>query len=163
MKTLLLFSLILVFMAMPLIGQDWQVVKEGNFPYSPNDGFFINASIGWLVCNDGIVLKSEDGGVNGITITIPDADGIDLQDVEFANENIGFTCANDGYIYKTTDGGLNWTMIADTANFVADLNNLSIVTENLVFFAGKDSTLLKTEDGGTELFTDCLRVSGRGS
>ena len=149
MKTLLLFSLTIVLLISLVSAQDWQTVKEGNVPYEPNDGFFLDADTGWLVCDDGVVLKTTNGGDSWETIEIPDALGFDLEDVEFADANTGYACCNDGFIYKTTNGGMDWTMIADTANYKVDIAGLSVVNEDLVYFCGDDSTLLKTENGGT--------------
>ncbi len=155
MKLLLLFSLSLLLLLSPLAAQDWQVVKEGDTPIYfdlstfVNNAFFLDANTGWVVCNDGVVLKTTDGGDNWTTIQIPETNGIDLQDVEFADANTGYACSGDGLIYKTTDGGTNWTMIGDTANYVVDIAGLSVVDADLVYFCGDDSTLLKTEDGGT--------------
>jgi photosystem II stability/assembly factor-like uncharacterized protein len=148
MKTLLFFSLAIALLISPLSAQDWQTVKEGNVQYLPNNGFFLDANTGWLVCDDGVVLKTTDGGDTWTTTQIPDALGYDLEDVEFADADTGYACSNDGFIYKTTDGGAIWSMIGDTANYVVDIAGLSVVDANLVYFCGDDSTLLKTEDGG---------------
>ena len=74
----------------PVFGQDWQVVHENDFPFDANDGFFINVSTGWLACDDGVVVKTVDGGNSGTEYIIDGAVGLDLTDIEFANELVGY-------------------------------------------------------------------------
>ncbi len=151
MKKLLLFALVMVLTLTVAFAQTWETVKEGKLGYGPYDGpnagYFVDATTGWLVGDEGRVQKTTDGGMTWTTIREPDG-GEDWVDVEFADANTGYACAGDGFIFKTTDGGANWDMIGDTANYVADLEGLSVVTTDLVFFCGDDSTLLKTDDGG---------------
>jgi photosystem II stability/assembly factor-like uncharacterized protein len=160
MKHLLLFSLMVIVLILPVQAQDWQVVKEGDLQYLPDDGFFLNVDLGWIVCDDGVVLKTTDQGATWVTITIPDAAGIDLEDVEFADADTGYTCATDGFIYKTEDGGATWTMIGDTANYVGDLKGLSVVDAKTVYFCGKDSALFKTVDGGASITRSAYGFQG---
>ena len=160
MKHLLLFSLMVIVLILPVQAQDWQVVKEGDLQYLPNDGFFLNVDVGWMVCDDGVVLKTIDQGATWGVTTIPDAAGIDLEDVEFADADTGYTCASDGFIYKTEDGGATWTMIGDTANYVGDLKGLSVVDAKTVYFCGKDSALFKTVDGGANISMNDYGLQG---
>lgn len=149
MKRLLLILFLSSFLGLAF-AQTWEVMKVGDLEHYPNDGFFIDVNTGWYVGDEGVVVKTTDGGNEGITVREPVEGTPDWKDVEFANANIGYSCGEDGYIFKTTDGGLNWTMVGDTANYKNDLKALSVVNEDIVYFAGMDSIVLKTINGGTD-------------
>jgi photosystem II stability/assembly factor-like uncharacterized protein len=147
MKKMLILTWLGVLVVFAL-GQDWQTVREGSMEYVPSALDFIDTMTGLYVGDDGVVVKTTDGGQTGETLRMPDGSGVDWDDVEFADANIGYACATDGYIFKTEDGGTTWTMVADTANYISDLNDISVINANLVYVAGDDSLLLKTIDGG---------------
>lgn len=148
MKRFLLLILILGLSGL-LVAQDWQVVKEGDMELKPVDGFFIDATTGWYVGEDGLVVKTSNGGESGETMREPDESGVDWKAVEFTNANVGYACANDGFIYKSVDAGVTWVNVGDTSQFTDDLKEIAVVDENTVYVCGNDSTLLKTVDGGT--------------
>ena len=129
-----------------LFAQNWEIVKEGNMEFAPNDGFTFNMDTAMYVGQDGAVMITTDGGENGMLVREPD--GNSWKNVDFANDTVGYACAGDGYIYKTTDGGYHWTQVGDIVNYTNDLLFLDVVSEDTVFVAGKSSTLLKTVDGG---------------
>jgi len=147
MRHLLLVFFVLL-LSCGLWAQDWQIVREGEAEYYPNAGFFYDAMTGWYVGEDGVVVKTEDGGLSGSTLRMPDSSGFGWSDVEFVTPLIGYACGDAGMIFKSVDGGQTWTMIADTANYIENLYTLDAVDENIVYFAGKASTFLKTVDGG---------------
>lgn len=72
-------------------------------------------SVGWLVGHDGLVARTEDGGVSWLKqqIALPYDEGrkakTTLMDVFFINSERGWICGNDGVILSTTDSGRTWT------------------------------------------------------
>jgi len=148
MKKFVLCFLSLVFVFGFVMAQEWQVVKTGKDIELPDAGCFVSATTGFLVIDDGKVLKTTDGGATWTVIRESDGSGLYWKDIEFANENVGYACGSDGIIFKTTDGGATWAQVGDTANYKEDLCHLAVVNENVVYFAGKNATLLKTTDGG---------------
>ena len=153
MKKLLVFFTIVLLVSLTAFGQ-WEVVKQGDellsdFKFSTfGSGFMLDVNTGWYVGNDGLVIKTIDGGASWATVRDADDSGVDWDDVEFVDANTGYTCGTDGFIFKTTDGGANWTMIGDTANYKVDFSFLKVIDANTAFFAGDDAVLLKTTDGG---------------
>ena len=139
-----------VLLAGTVVAQNWQVVRYSNVDFSPNDGFFISADSGWYVGDEGVVVRTTDGGISGETVREPVAGTADWKDVEFATHLVGYACAYDGFIFKTTDGGLTWANVGDTANYTDDYTSISVVNENVVYVSGKKSSLLKTTNGGTD-------------
>ncbi len=149
MKRLLLL-LTVVLIAGTVAAQDWQVVRYGNIEYNPKDGFFLTPDSGWYVGDEGVVVRTTNGGLDGETVREPVAGTADWKDVEFANHLIGYACAYDGFIFKTTDGGLTWDNVGDTTNYTDDYTSISVVNENVVYVSGKKSSLLKTTNGGAD-------------
>ena len=154
MKKMLILITIVTMTTLSLFGQ-WEIVKQGdellaNFTWSTDGtGFMLDANTGWQVGDNGLVIKTTDGGATWTTMRADDGTGLDWLDVQFFDENTGYACGEDGYIFKTTDGGANWDMIGDTANYKVDFSFLKVIDANTVFFAGDDGVLLKTSDGGT--------------
>lgn len=67
---------------------------------------FVNDNVGWIVGNNGIILKTTNGGVEWI----PQNSNVtyDILDVDFIDENIGCAvCRNE--CLTTSDGGQTWT------------------------------------------------------
>ncbi|MBN2280164.1 MAG: T9SS type A sorting domain-containing protein [Candidatus Marinimicrobia bacterium] len=150
MKKLLLVILSLGLSAM-MFAQSWEVVMEAEMlldpGLGPNGGTFLDAS-GWLVNDEGLVMKTTDGGNTWSVTREAVAGSEDWVAVDFVDANVGYACAAKGEIYKTTDGGINWTMVSDTA-YTDDLKALDAVTADVVYLCGNDGCLLKTTDGGT--------------
>lgn len=108
---------------------------------------FTSSLVGHAVCNNGIILKTIDGGQNWYK-TI-DNNNISLSDyftVYFVNQNIGFATRDRNDLYKTTDAGENWVEISETNQAIYDFHFLD---ENNGFATGEYGATYKTTDGGT--------------
>lgn len=91
------------------------LMTEDNF----NDIKFFNVNEGVIVGDNGLILKTEDGGhvwnqssTNIIGVVY------DFNSVAFYDENIGITVGTEGIEVYTTDGGSTWNDISPSYNIV---------------------------------------------
>jgi len=108
------------------------------------DVFFVNESTGWVVGEDGLILKTTNGGINwnaqtsGITVT--------LECIRFLDVTTGFAVSRSGNIIKTTNSGLNWTNYnLDSTYFLTKVLFINNFTGYVVESANK---LFKTTNTG---------------
>lgn len=107
---------------------------------------FNDSQNGWVVGEQGTVLKTTDGGntwneVGGI------ANSKLFSVVFFIDNSTGWTVGELGSIYKTTDGGSNWFSQSSPSN--RWLRSIYFVNSDVAFICGDRGTILKTIDGGT--------------
>lgn len=94
----------------------WLVVSTTNYlalVNQFNDIYFANDSIGFIVGNNGLVLKTTDAGNNWLDISTSSFSDINLTAVHFYDANKGVMVGNKtgdtkGYVLKTLDGGATW-------------------------------------------------------
>jgi len=118
--------------------------------------FFIDSNTGWAVGqndnNDGIVLKTTNGGTNWIHQAVIDSNS--LWDVYFVDSNMGWIVGgkriyiNDfgDQILKTTDGGQNWRI--QESGIDALLYEVHFVNADMGWAVGMRGTIINTIDGG---------------
>lgn len=102
-----------------------------------------SSDIGWAVGNNGVILKTDNGGYTWKSKNSPS--GLNLTKVIFINESIGFIVGNQGLILKTTDGGELWRRVSTST--VDNLSGISAYDANKVWVSGNNGTLLKTANG----------------
>jgi len=115
---------------------------------------FVNASKGFAVGSDGIILMTTDSGItwssqqSGTTMQ--------LSTVYFLNDSVGIIAAggpDGGIILRTSDGGVNWsTRFHSTGNWFSDISfdddNTGFVIGDCYSLSGAAQVILKTVDGG---------------
>ncbi len=107
---------------------------------------FTSSLVGHAFCNDGMILKTIDGGVNWYVTQNLSTSLTDFFTVYFVNENVGFSSRNSNSLYKTTDGGETWIQISGTNEAIYDFHFLD---ENNGFATGDHGATYKTTNGGT--------------
>ena len=122
-----------------LEAQSWNLFDigaNGNL----NKIYFTNDTIGFISGDNGLLLKTLDGGDTWETI-ITDAQH-DLQTISFANEEIGYING-----LKTTDGGVTWTSqpTSEIYGFMYAYNENRIMAGHGSMF---DGTIYESNDGG---------------
>lgn len=125
-------------------GTTWESLSIPNF--TVNKTFFTSSLVGHSVSNNGIILKTIDGGENWyVTRNDSNTSSSSYLTVYFVNENIGFVskALNN---YKTTDAGETWVEISGTSLTLLDFYFLN---ENDGFATGEYGVTYKTNDGGT--------------
>jgi photosystem II stability/assembly factor-like uncharacterized protein len=87
-------------------------VRQSSGLSDPFDGinffgvYFVNSNIGTVVGEEGIILRTTDGGQSWVPQSNGQASG--LLGVYFTDTTNGTVVGNDGVILRTTDGGQNW-------------------------------------------------------
>lgn len=110
-----------------------------------HDVQFIDSQTGWVVGDNGTILKTTNGGLlwsaqtSGLTQ--------DLYAVFFINSNTGWLCGDAGKILKTTDGGANWTPQSLGISVSGVLHDVYFIDASTGYIAGTYA-LYKTTDGG---------------
>ena len=136
-------TLFLIFIIMPVQAQ-W-VQQTSGTTENLNDVYCITEDIVVAVGNNGVIIKTTDGGLNWIQKTSGTNDPI--LDVKFLNQNIGFANGGgNGKFLRTIDGGENWSLI--NTGFSNYYKNISIIDGNTFFLSGSNGSIIKTIDGG---------------
>lgn len=123
-----------------IIGNSFSSVKN------INSFHFTSPLVGHAVGNNGIVLKTIDGGENWSSQTLV-IDSTFFMDVYFINENLGFAlgiyafAGNSRSSWTTNDGGVNWTK--DAYSFTS----ISFANDSLGY-AVENGTIYKTNQTG---------------
>ena len=107
--------------------------------------FMYNENIGWAMGNNGIILKTMDGGINWHTVSTPV--NTNYNKVQFRNLNIGYAVGDNGIVLKSNDSGESWFVLSTPVE--DNLKDLFIINETTVCAVGDNGIVLLTEDGHT--------------
>ena len=132
---------ILIFISLLRLPAQWQLQNPYPTPTNINKVFFINKNIGWIVGDNGTILKTNDGGSSWIEQE--SNTNKNLYSVYFFDLDMGFA-GGGSYLLKTTDGGDSWTEEKFVNSSIIDIIFLD---EQVGFFITYDY-LFKTIDGG---------------
>ena len=125
------------------VDPSWQVLNS-NTTKKLSSVCFVTADVGYIVGENGLIIKTIDGGNNWSTQTSNTTNS--LNSVLFINADTGFAVGDGGTILKTLNGGVNWTESSGgTAN---DLFSIFFTNTNIGYIGGDAGLLLKTIDGG---------------
>lgn len=109
----------------------------------------MNNSTGYIVGQDGTVLKTVNGGVNWNLLSVPT--GNTLRTLKFIDLNTGWVFGNAGTIFKTTDGGAGWEQ-QSAAGLNADVKGVSMLNSNTGWISASNNLnngfIYKTDNGG---------------
>lgn len=106
---------------------------------------FPSPSVGYILGNNSLLLKSTDEGISWTDISL---DGnYDHQAIYFIDDETGFITGANGYILRTADGAVNWDTVttfpgikAGSLNFIDDATGFMGSTKHTYY--------LKTHDEG---------------
>ncbi len=102
-----------------------------------------------LVGQDGLIMRTEDGGLNwteqtsGITNVLNSIDYISYHE---NTVNMQFTVGENGIILKSIDDGLSWNIIE--SGTIENLNDVVIYSPEMILVSGNNGTLLSSNDFG---------------
>ena len=111
-----------------------------------NSVSFYDFKAGWMVGEQGTIVKTIDGGRNWTQ----EASGTneELLSVDFADNLNGWAVGANGTLLKTTDGGNNWSLsiMGDKLN----LNSVFFVNKDLGFIGGSMGRIVRVTNNGTQ-------------
>lgn len=109
------------------------------------NSYFTSALTGHVLCVDGTIAKTTDGG-NSWTVTFETDEELSSDfPLTFVNELTGFAGARKMGLLKTTDGGETWTEVGVFANVA---RNVFFLDESFGYVISQSPYLYKTVNGG---------------
>ena len=114
-----------------------------------NDVFFVNSMVGWVVGSNGVIWKTNDGGLHWMNQT-PGITSVDLQAIYAVDTLNVYVSGDEGVILNTVDGGSNW-VLQMAAGVTSDLDDIFAWDANRAFCisGNNDGIILYTGNGGT--------------
>jgi len=153
MKRGLLFFVLLCGMALmissgiSIAGGTWTIETHPEVPSSITDVFFLPDGItGWFVGLNGMVLKTNDGGVTRELVVSGTSQT--LNRVIFINETTGWIVGENGTILKSTDGGQTW-VTQTPFDATADMNDIAVADDMHAIAVADGGKIGATTDGQT--------------
>lgn len=125
-------------------GENLQV-KYNSSDQIINSISFSNESLGYAVCDGGIILKTSDGGNSWFQLI--NNFGENLNFIAFNNE-LGFICGDNGILLKSTDSGMSWDVI--NIGVLNKLNSVCIQDQNRIWVVGDEGLILFSLNGGNQ-------------
>ncbi len=124
-------------------GKTWKDVSSGYTSMRFMDIFFVSDSVVYMSGNEGIIIRSYDGGLNWETMTTDTKE--QLWGIHFISAKIGIAVGSNGKIIYSNNGGRNWEDVSPGKS-----NLLYDVTFNAegVGFASGSNILWRSDDGG---------------
>ena len=107
--------------------------------------FFSSPSTGFIVGNNGLILKTGDRGAHWKAISSPIRNAF-LQSVWFPSPRIGYIAGERGTLLKSEDGGDSWKLLSPPTD--DNLYSVYFIDEKNGWIAGWGKTFLRTRDGG---------------
>jgi len=125
--------------------------------------FFIDADTGYAAGDNGIIAKTNDGGMNWEVQTV--GEDMDVFSLYFPNNSTGYALGRIGHMVhdpcvflKTVDGGMNWSINVIDSSF--SFNELYFTSEDTGYICGyynpggvTTGLILKTTNGGNDWST----------
>ena len=108
---------------------------------------FLDATKGWAVGHDSVILATADGGETWAQQFSAPAEQRPLLDVLFVDANVGYAIGAYGAFYETADGGKTWNdrkLIEDDKH----LNAFVRLPEGRLIILGEAGTILASKDAG---------------
>jgi photosystem II stability/assembly factor-like uncharacterized protein len=130
-------------------GDFWDVFAIPQATGELNRILFLNNETGFILGDNGQILKTEDGGDNWYGVNYQQ--NLYLNDVCFIGGQIAYACGEIRFspevgILKSTDAGESWTMIY-SSDEVGSAGAIAF-TDSLIGYVIAGSDLIKTSDGG---------------
>ncbi len=141
MKSHLLACTCLLLSALDLSAQ-W-VQKASGTSVALFDLYFPNRDTGYVVGQDGVILRSFDVGESWSALSFPTSAGLNA--VHFLNGHEGWVASDSG-LYHTLDAGDSWTLESSLAR--DGWYDIEFSDANTGFVSGEDGKIARTSDRG---------------
>ena len=114
-------------------------------PTSLNSICFTDSLNGFACGNNGVIIKTTNGGNNWTNINIGVLN-IRLNAISFKNITNGIAVGDSGIVYLTTNGGVNWTL--QTSLTARNLLNAKYYNEGITI-AGEYGVIIRKDNAGS--------------
>jgi photosystem II stability/assembly factor-like uncharacterized protein len=92
-------------------GATFSILLPQDFEHSPKHIYFYNSNIGFVLQDNGRIIKTSDGGKSWTLYTLPTTE--EVGDIFFTDVNKGYAVVGgENYLFGTTDGGKTWNRLA---------------------------------------------------
>jgi len=108
---------------------------------------FANENVGFAVGEEGLILKTTDGGENWTPLDANQEASIGFYSVYVFNENKAIIVGDGNIILQTNDGGASWE--ATTVNTNGELKSIRFFNESKGIVVGYNAAVVLSNDGGT--------------
>ncbi len=115
---------------------------------------FVNDNIGFSVGDRGLIVTTQDGGLNWNEQNL--CDSCRFTSVAFMDSSLALVAGykpywfgsipRHGVIYKSVDGGISWNQV--TIPYAGPLTSITTITDSSLYTVGHDGTLLYSYDLG---------------
>ena len=148
MKSIFQF-LFLIFLFPVGVFAQWTQLTSGTTQVL-NELIFPATDTGYVVGDEGTLLRTTDGGTNWTQLNISTTKN--LNDIYFLDSQTGYVVGDSGFFASTVDGGSSWNSTYLNASGELNLNSV-FFTSVLTGYAGgsvnfTQGIILKTTDGG---------------
>ncbi|MGD8777664.1 MAG: protein kinase [Ignavibacteria bacterium] len=118
--------------------------------------YFVNNSVGFVLGNKGLILKTIDGGISWVKVQ----SNINklLYDVDFYDENNGYIVGWQGTILRTTDQGDTWEVVPSFTRKY--LKSIAFNEDNKGVIVGGAGEIYISNDKGNTWYKDQLQNVG---
>jgi photosystem II stability/assembly factor-like uncharacterized protein len=144
-------------LSVPLHAQTFEALASGN-PADLRGISVVSDRVAWATGKGGTVLRTTDGGISWMRLSVPGAQALDFRDVEARSPkeavvmSTGPAEKGQARIYRTRDGGFNWTLAYETREAGAFLDGLAFWDARHGIAVGDPVGgrffVLTTDDGG---------------
>jgi len=140
----IIFVLLITHYSLQIVNAQWLQQTSG-VTTGFQDCEFINQNTGWVCGNNGVIVKTTNGGINWIQQTT----GVSkiLWGIEAIDENLLWCVGQWNTILKTTDSGNNWIVIRDGPTSSTTFRKAYFLNANTGWLL-KTNYILRTTNGG---------------
>ncbi|RLD53474.1 MAG: hypothetical protein DRJ01_19340 [Bacteroidetes bacterium] len=144
MKTNLLMILVMTLSSQLLSQQGWQYQNSDLYSNQYGDICALNKDTVFIIANEGVFLKTYDGGTNWIEQNTGFLES--FYDLSFIDNDTGYAVGQNGTIIKTIDGGLIWT--SQSSGIDKDIFSIFINSPNNIWAVGDSGVILNSSNFG---------------
>jgi len=128
-------------------GEEWELLDVPDLTDFYFDLQFVNENTAYMCSSEGIIVKTNNGGITWIDKSI--SDEYNLNSLFFINENKGWFIDYTGKtILRTTTGGDDWTFTTLGDVYIFQPESIFFISENEGFATTGEGVIFKTIDGG---------------
>ena len=133
-----IFVVVLSLLVSNISFSQWMSISPLPSGVSMNSMQFIDNNTGWVLCTEGLILKTTNRGEDWISLNTGSTSY--LRSVSFIDSQTGWVVGNDNTLLKTTDGGNNWTQLNTGQPANSALGYVKFFNENVGYIVGGYST-----------------------